>query len=788
MAMATTGAVSNCHAATVETMEVKTPTIDDYMKTMMAGSLLWKVKSLNKWYRRKYILDLQNHQLTYEGTHKLPLCTGAEQDISIDITDIHEVRQGWKTDTFNHVGSYINKQALKSPGSESLTKEKCCFSIIHGPNHKTLDLVAGSEDISNAWYLGLTQFIAIRKSMAYRQSVERWLKQQFRNSDKDKSGSLTFDECLDLLTNLNIKISKSHAHRLFTTANFNTQTKRDAASLDEQEFVKFYNLLLKRPELEELMNKFSIKGSNVMTSKDLQVFLQQEQKMFALSPEECDNIIKTFENHKPQTVNGLMTIEGFRQMLLSDQHSIFKQEHTTVFQDMDQPLSHYYIASSHNTYLIGNQLAGESSVEGYIRAFLKGCRSVELDCWDGPDGEPVIYHGHTLTSKIFLKDVLADAIKPYAFVKSDYPVILSVENHCCLEQQRKMAEHFKNILGDLLYTKSIPKDMTALPSPASLKKKILLKGKKLPDIDDEDDDMNGAAASDTEEESVDGNVLSAASRSIAQELSDLIVYFQNMHLESFEACKRSAKFYQMFSLSEKKALRLVDDDGIGFVENNNRQLCRIYPAGNRTNSSNFDPFPFWNVGCQMVTMNYQTKGKELMYYEAKFEPNAGCGYILKPEFMLTGNYDPAKPLDDQYMQLFQIMIISGQFLPKPGLEADGEVIDPYVKVKIRGHPEDKVTVSTTSVHNNGFNPVWNESFRLRVKLPDLAMVSFVVFDHSTSGKDEKLGQFILPFNSLAPGYRHIHLRDASGAPMVPATLFVHVNIIHGSMISTNKQL
>ena len=47
--------------------------------------------------------------------------------------------------------------------------------------------------------------------------------------------------------------------------------------------------------------------------------------------------------------------------------------------------------------------------------------NVVVDCWDGEDGEPIIYHGHTLTSKILFKDVV-QACKDYAFKRFDYRV------------------------------------------------------------------------------------------------------------------------------------------------------------------------------------------------------------------------------------------------------------------------------------------------------------------------------------------------------------------------------
>lgn len=97
--------------------------------------------------------------------------------------------------------------------------------------------------------------------------------------------------------------------------------------------------------------------------------------------------------------------------------------------------------------------------------------------WDGDDGNPVVTHGLTLTSKIAVREVF-DAIAQYAFLASPYPVILSMEVHCCLEQQDKLVEHLKASLGDRLMQKRMDDsegDVEKLPSPNDLKGKFLLK-------------------------------------------------------------------------------------------------------------------------------------------------------------------------------------------------------------------------------------------------------------------------------------------------------------------------
>ncbi|XP_015207508.2 1-phosphatidylinositol 4,5-bisphosphate phosphodiesterase zeta-1 isoform X6 [Lepisosteus oculatus] len=472
-------------------------------------------------------------------------------------------------------------------------------------------------------------------------------------------------------------------------------------------------------------------GGKELTAKSLLEFLHKEQIEIAASERTAEQMIDKYEIHEKARQERTMTFEGFLRFMESKDCSIFNKEHTTVYQDMEQPLCHYFISSSHNTYLTGDQLLGRSHLFAYVSALRKGCRCLEIDCWDGPDLEPVVYHGYTLTSKILFRDVIV-TIEHHAFEVSPYPVILSLENHCTPPQQEIMARYLRGILGNRLLDMTVNNNFSReLPSPN--KKKI----------------------------------------TVAMELSDLVIYTKSVKFISFSHSSGNQKFYENTSLGENKARKLARNSGCEFALHNSRFLTRIYPAGSRTMSSNYNPQEFWNVGSQLVALNFQSLGLPMDLNNGKFQDNGGCGYVLKPHFLRTNEtgFDP-NCLQQNFKPVYLLIkVISGYNLPVP---KHSKGINPYVRVEIHGAPADNCRKQTDPVKRTSLNPRWDENMNFAIQVPDLVLVRFVVKDQNSILSDDFIGQYTLPFTSMKKGYRWVPLKSREGYSLDPASLFVYV--------------
>nr|XP_023665507.1 inactive phospholipase C-like protein 2 [Paramormyrops kingsleyae]XP_023665508.1 inactive phospholipase C-like protein 2 [Paramormyrops kingsleyae]XP_023665510.1 inactive phospholipase C-like protein 2 [Paramormyrops kingsleyae] len=751
--------------------EKKISSASDCINAMVEGSELKKVRSNSRVYHRYFLLEADMQSLRWEPSKK------ESEKAKIDVKSIKEVRTGKNTDIFRANGVYDQ------------ISEDCAFSIIYGENFESLDLVANSADVANIWVTGLRYMISYGKhtidmiESSQDNLRSSWLSEIFSAADIRNNKEISLSSATDLIKRINPGVKNIKVELKFKE--FHKAKDKIGSDVTKEEFIEVFHDLCTRPEIYFLLVQFS-SNKEFLDTKDLMRFLEAEQGMVQVSEETSLEVILKYEPSKEGRVNGWLSLDGFTNYLTSPECHIFDPEHKKVCQDMTQPISHYYINSSHNTYLIEDQFRGPSDITGYIRALKMGCRSVELDVWDGPDNEPVIYTGHTMTSQIVFRSVI-DVINRYAFVASDFPLILCLENHCSIKQQKVMVQHLKKILGDKIHTDPPKADENYLPSPSDLKGKILLKGKKLPanctgtegDVTDEDEgaEMSQRMNSDGGEQQ---NVSPPKRFQLLKELSDLVTLCKSVAFKDFQAAFQNQKYWEFCSFNEAFASRCTSDHPGDFVNYNKKFLARVYPSPMRIDSSNMNPQDFWKCGCQIVAMNFQTPGLMMDLDIGWFRQNGNCGYVLRPAIMREEvSYFRANSKDSVpgvSPQLFHIKIISGQNFPKPkGSGAKGDVVDPYVYVEIHGIPADCAEQKTKTVNQNGDNPIFDESFEFEINLPELAMVRFVVLDDDFIG-DEFIGQYTIPFECIQPGFRHVPLYSLTGDLLPHAWLFVHVAI------------
>ncbi len=138
------------------------------------------------------------------------------------------------------------------------------------------------------------------------------------------------------------------------------------------------------------------------------------------------------------------------------------------------------------------------------------------------------------------------------------------------------------------------------------------------------------------------------------------------------------------SLVESRFEKIARDYPSSLILQTTWRIIRTYPGGFRQDSSNANPINAWNYGIQMAALNYQNEDDIMPLCYGKFLDNGGCGYILKPNYLIHANETNYNPLKSQlnldYTQLLTLTIISAQFLSRSKLKTS-DIPDPYVSRK-----------------------------------------------------------------------------------------------------------
>ncbi|EAW07504.1 putative 1-phosphatidylinositol-4,5-bisphosphate phosphodiesterase Plc1 [Aspergillus clavatus NRRL 1] len=623
------------------------------------------------------------------------------------IDDIKEIRVG--ADARNYREEHLVPQDVESRWFTIVIADA---ERLKGRSVKTLHLIAPNDMILDLWTTTLENISQYRINLMaglagsgqseavlkahWQREMSRLFPQGLKPGEVE---SLDFSAVETVCRSLHINCSKNMLRAQFSRADLGCKGR-----LSFPEFQNFVARLKERTDVKDLYRASAANAHEGLTLDDFLAFLRDSQR------EDVDGDrtywVSVFDKYVrrsksrapslPEIPDGQvsrMSLEAFSAFLSSNWNGIYASHPPQS--RFDRPLNEYFISSSHNTYLLGRQVAGASSTEAYISALSQGCRCVEIDCWDGADGRPIVSHGRTMTTSVLFADCIT-VINRYAFITCDFPLILSLEVHCNPEQQLAMVKIMKDTFKERLVLEPLLTNSSVLPSPEELKGRILVKVKTCDETleemrQDPSSSLSSAgrkrsssspwmrptvpeyplitslpalsSSSTTAQESV-GPFISQDRRSftttsissatedsdsalvsakrerrrrqkskITKPLSDLGVYTRGYKWQSF-ASPESQRYNHVYSFAERAFESICRDaeNKIVFEKHNRRYLTRVYPSGFRLRSSNFDPLKFWRRGVQMAALNWQTYDIGMQLNQAMFAAGSDrTGYVLKPK-------------------------------------------------------------------------------------------------------------------------------------------------------------